>query len=97
MALQISQRKEEEVPGTSGGGRNNDDLVSLKNEMSKLPAGMVLEIDTGSEKSVRGAKMMITRAARQLGTEWKHWSVDGKVFAKPEGATKRRGRPKKEA
>ncbi len=96
MPLQIAHRKEEEVPGTSG-GRNNEDLVSLKSEMSKLPAGMVLEIDTGSEKSVRGAKMMITKAARELGTEWKHWSDGGKVYAKPATATKRRGRPKKEA
>ena len=94
MPLQITHRREEEVPGNSS-GRINEDLVRIKSEMSRLGAGMVLEIDTGSEKAVRGTKMLVTKAAKELGSQWKHWSSGSKVFAKPESTARRRGRPRK--
>lgn len=47
MALKIAHRSEEEVPAPSASGRANEDLYKLKLEMSKLAAGMVLEIDAG--------------------------------------------------
>ena len=95
MALQITQRPEEEVPGAQSAGRANEDLDALKREMSKVTSGVVLEIETGSEKTVRGTKMLVTKAAKELGSEWRHWSQGTKVFAKPAGPTRRRGRPKK--
>jgi hypothetical protein len=55
-------------------------------------SGMVLEIETGSEKAVRGAKMDVTRASTQLGTRWQHWHIGTKVFAKPAGEIRRRCR-----
>jgi hypothetical protein len=97
MPLKITHRKQDDVPTPSGSGRVNQDLVTLKNEMSKLASGMVLEIDTGSEKAVRGTKMLITKASNQLGSRWKHWSVGSTVFARPMEAVRRRGRrPKSE-
>jgi hypothetical protein len=95
MALKIAQRKEDEVPLPSG-SRVNEDLVAIKAEMAKLGAGMVLEIDAGSEQAVRATKMLVTRAAGQLGVKWRHWSMGTKVFAKPAGPARRRprgGRP----
>ena len=88
MPLKITHRKEDEVPTAGGPGRGNDDLQALKNEMS----GMVLQIDADSEKAVRGTKMLITKAANQLGNRWTHWNVGSTVFAKPAEAVKRRGR-----
>jgi hypothetical protein len=90
MPLKFTHRKAEEVPSPSASGKINEDLIALKNEMSKLRAGMVLEIDTGHEGSVRGTKMLVTRAANQLGTRWNHWSVGSTVFAQPKEATRRR-------
>jgi hypothetical protein len=95
MPLRFNQRKEEEVPRPGASGKVNQDLIAIKNEMSKLGSGMVLEIETEGEKAVRGTKMLVTRAANQLGTRWRHWNVGSKVFAKPEDATRRRGRRKK--
>ena len=92
MPLKFAQRKQQDVPTPSAAGKVNYELVSLKNEMSKLSAGMVLEIDAGSEKSVRGTKMLVTKAANQLGTPWQHWSVGSTVFAKPKVGPRRRGR-----
>lgn len=94
VALKITQRREDEVPGGGAAGKANENLLALKNEMSKLGAGMVLEIETENERAVRGTKMLVTRAANQLGTSWKHWSVGSKVFARPSETTRRRGRPK---
>ena len=94
MPLQITHRKEAEVPGRSS-GRVNEDLTRIKDEMSRLTAGMVLEIETGSDKAVRSTKMMVTKAAKELGSQWRHWSEGTKVFAKPESSTRRRGRPRK--
>ena len=96
MPMRISHKKAEEVPTPGGSGRINEDLVALKNEMQKLASGMVLEIETGSEKAVRSAKMLITRASNQLGSRWQHWSVGTKVFARPAEAIRRRGRRRKE-
>ncbi|MPZ49526.1 MAG: hypothetical protein GEU75_09555 [Dehalococcoidia bacterium] len=97
MPLKFTQRKAEDVPTPSASGKVNQDLVNLKNEMSKLAAGMVLEIETGSEKAVRGTKMLVTKAANQMGSRWKHWNVGSTVFARPMEAVRRRGRkPKSE-
>lgn len=96
MPLRITQKKEGEVPTPTASGKVNEDLLALKEEMQKLASGMVLEIETGSEKALRGTKMLITRASNQLGTRWRHWSVGTKVFAKPVGEVRRRvGRRKK--
>ncbi len=95
MPLQFSQKKADEVPAPGSGGKVNQELVALKSEMAKLGSGLVLEIETGSEKGVRGTKMLVTRAASQLGTKWRHWHSGTKVYAQPEDGAKRRGRPKK--
>lgn len=94
MPLEIRHRKEEEVPVPGSSGKINEELLTIKSEMSKLASGMVLEIDAGTEKAVRGTKMLVTKAAGQLGATWRHWSVGSKVFAKPVEATRRRGRRK---
>lgn len=90
MPLRISQKKEEEVPTPTAMGRVNEDLEAVKIAMRRLAGGMVLEIETGSERAVRSAKTLITRAANQLGTRWQHWSVGTKVFAKPAAEVRRR-------
>ena len=95
MPLRFTHRKEEEVPTPTASGKVNQDLLNLKNEMSKLAAGMVLEIETGSEKAVRGTKMLVTKAGNQLGSQWKHWNVGTTVFARPMEAVRRRGRKPK--
>ncbi len=95
MPLKISHKREQEVPMPGSSGKVNEELIALKDEMAKLAAGMVLEIETGSEKAVRGTKMLVTKASNQLGTRWRHWNVGSKVFAKPAGAPKRRGRKPK--
>ena len=86
MPLQITHRKESEVPAPSSAGSVNPALVILANEMTKLAKGMVLEIETGDEKSVRATKGLITRAGNQLGTPWHHWHVGTTVYAKPKEA-----------
>jgi hypothetical protein len=95
MPLRITHRRKEEMPTPSGSGKVNQDLIVLKSEMSKLGAGMVLEIETGSEQTVRGTKMLITKAANQLGNRWKHWNVGSTVFARPMEEIRRRGRKPK--
>jgi TusA-related sulfurtransferase len=95
MPLRITHRREEEVPTPSSSGKINEDLMAIKNEMVKLASGMVLEIEAGSEKAVRGTKLLITKASNQLGSQWRHWNVGTKVFAKPAEAVRRRGRRKK--
>ena len=92
MPLKFSQRKQEEVPTPSASGKVNQDLLAIREEMSRLTAGMVLEIEAGSEKAVRGTKMLVTRAANQMGTRWRHWNVGTKVFARPADPVRRRGR-----
>ncbi len=96
MPLKITHKSEDQVPTPTSTGKVNADLAALKAEMQKLAAGMVLEIETGSEKAVRSAKTLITRAATQLGVKWQHWSVGSKVFARPVSEIKKRiGRPRK--
>ena len=95
MPLKFTHRNQSEVPTSTSTGKVNQDLLALKDEMQKLGSGMVLEIETGSEHAVRGTKMLITRAAGQMGKEWQHWSVGSKVFAKPKEMLARRGRPPK--
>ncbi len=94
MPLRFAQKKEEEVPRPGASGKINQDLLAIRSEMTKLGSGMVLEIETEGEKAVRGTKMLVTRAANQLGTRWQHWNVGSKVFAKPAEAIRRRGRRK---
>ena len=94
MPLKITQRRQEEVPMPSASGKVNPDLLTLKNEMSKLASGMVLEIETGNERAVRGTKMLITKAANQLGKRWKHWNVGSTVFARPSEEIRRGRKPK---
>lgn len=95
MPLKITHRKEEDVPAAAAGGKSNEELDQLRSEMSKVAAGMVLEIETGSAKAIRGTKGAITRASKQLGKPFIHWHQGTKVFAKPTEAPKRRGRPPK--
>ena len=95
MPLKITHKAEGDVPGSTGPGRINDDLLALKIEMQKLASGMVLEIETGSEKAVRGVKTLVTRASTQLGSKWEHWSAGSKVFAKPAGEVRRRASRRK--
>jgi len=96
MPLKITHKPEEDVPTPGRTGKVNEDLVALKAEMLKLGQGMVLEIETGSEKAIRGTKALITRASKQLGTRWRHWHMGTKVFAKPTGQVRgRRGRRRK--
>jgi hypothetical protein len=93
MPLQITPRKAEDVPSATGAGKVNPDLAPLKDEMKKLASGMVLEIEAGSAKAVRSTKLLVSKAAKELGAQWQHWHVGTKVFARPTGP-KRRGRPK---
>ena len=98
MPLKFSHRKPEEVPTPNAAGKINEELIAIKNEMAKLASGMVLEIETEGERAVRSTKTLVTRAARQLGTRWRHWNVGSKVFARPVEEVRRRvGRPKKQA
>ncbi len=99
MPLKITQKRQEDVPTPGRTGKVNEELLALKGEMKKLSTGMVLEIETGSEKAVRGAKVLITKASKELGSQWRHWSVGSKVFAKPAEEIRRRvgRRPKAKA
>jgi hypothetical protein len=92
MPIKITHKMEAEVPTPSGSGRLNRDLVDLKAEMLHLPSGMVLEIEAGNGTSVRSTKMLVTKAANQLGSKWKHWSIGTTVYAKPAEPIRRRGR-----
>jgi hypothetical protein len=95
MPLKIAHRKEQEVPTPSASGKTNDELHQLKMEMAKLAPNMVLEIDAGTTKSVRGTKGLVTRASKQLGRPFVHWHEGAKVYAKPAEEPRRRGRPRK--
>jgi TusA-related sulfurtransferase len=97
MSLTFRHRKAEEAPSSTAAGKTNEDLIALKGEMAKLPAGMVLEIATDGARNVRSTKMLISKAAKELGIQWSHWNVGETVFTKPAVATRRRGRrPKAE-
>ncbi len=58
--------------------------------MLKLRRGMVLEVQTGAGRSVRGIKMLITRAGNQIGRSFRHWHEGTRVFAQPKGVVRRR-------
>ena len=95
MPIEIKQRPENEAPKPNR--KPNEDLIAVKNAMIRLGKGMVLEIEAGSEKAVRGTKALVTRSAKELGSRWQHWHVGTKVFAKPiEENRPRRGRRRKE-
>ncbi len=94
MPLKILHRKEQEVPKPTAQGKVNRDLEALKAEMAKLKEGMVLEIETGGQKGVRGTKMLVTRASKELGQRWRHWHEGARVFARPIQAVRRRRRRK---
>ena len=92
MALKINVRKETEVPRPTSTGKVNEEIEALKGKMAGLPSGMVLEVEVDKSKSVRSAKAMITRAARDLGANWRHWHSGNRVFAQPKAARRRRRR-----
>lgn len=95
MPMKFTQRRAEDVPtGKPGRGLNPDFLV-VKSEMARLTPGLVLEIQTSTDNTVRGTKMLVTKAARELGVSWRHWNVGSTVFARPVEEAKRRGRPRK--
>src|ERR1700680_1919609 len=89
MPLRIKHIKQEEAPKPSSTGKANTELFAVKSEMLKLGKGMVLEIETGSAKAVRGTKTLVTRAGNELGTKWQHWDVETKVFARPMATLKK--------
>jgi hypothetical protein len=91
VPLKITHLKEEEAPRPSASGRVNEDLIVLMDAMSNLSPGMVIEIE-GDGRNVRSAKMLVSRAAKQLGTPWQHWNVGATVYAKPTEVSKRRSR-----
>ena len=90
MALKINVRKESEVPRPTAAGKVNEELEALRSKMASLPAGMVLELEVATGRSVRGAKAMVTRAARALGAAWRHWHVGNRVYAQPARRRRRR-------
>ncbi len=94
MPLKFTHREEADVPSPNAQGVVNENLLTVKTEMGKLAAGMVLEIEAGSAAAVRSTKMLVSRAAKQMGSEWQHWHNGTTVYAKPRASTKRRrGRP----
>lgn len=93
MPLKFAQRRESDVPQPTRQGKVNEELEALKGELSRLRAGMVLEIETGSARAIRRTKGLVTRAGNQLGNKFQHWHSGTKVFAKPLQAARRRGRP----
>ncbi len=95
MPLKITQRREQDITLPGRTGRVNEDLVALKEEMKNLGSGMVLEILAGDGKSERAVKGLVSRAANEMGARWEHWNVGSKVYARPVGGVKRRGRPEK--
>lgn len=96
MTLKITHRREEEVPSPNSSAESNANLAAIKDEMRRIATGTVLEIEAGSERAIRGTKMLVTKAAMQLGTQWRHWNVGTKVYAKPAEQGRRRGARKSE-
>ena len=97
MPFKITSQWAVDVPMPGKTGKVNEDLVAVRDAMKNLAPGMVLEIQPGQGKSTRGVKTLVSRAAKDLGAEWQHWSADGKVYAKPTEEPKRRGRSRKTA
>jgi hypothetical protein len=90
MPLRITHRKEEDVPARSPGGTVSQELRQLEDEMLALGYEMVLEIETGSEMSIRKTKRLVTRAAKRIERPFVHWHSGTKVFAKPAAPPARR-------
>lgn len=95
MALKIIQRKLGEIPRPTGAGRVNEEMEALKRQMRELPRDSALEVELDSPRDARRVKALITRVARELGAQWKHWSAGNKVFAAPGERPRRRGRPRR--
>lgn len=94
MPLKIAQRKLEEIPVPTRAGKVNPELEQLKEQMRTLTPGSALEVDLEGEKDARRVKALITRAARELGARWRHWSLGSKVYAVPESGERPRRRGK---
>ena len=95
MPLKIAHRKAEDVPAATA-ETGSPEFQELKVELAKLQPGMVLEVETGSGRAIRGTKAMLTRAGKQAGLSVVHWHQGTKVYAKAQVA-RRRGRPPKVA
>ncbi len=93
MQYRITARREDEVPMHDRKAGRNEDLAEVKKAMKKASTGMVLEIRPEGGTTARGVKMMISRAAKELGMKWHHWSVGDVVYAQRERA-QRGGRRK---
>jgi TusA-related sulfurtransferase len=94
MPLKIAHRKAEDVP-TATIAAGSDEFNQIKAELAKLQPGMVLEVDAGSQKALRGTKSMLTRAGKQSGRPVQHWHQGTVVYAKTATTAPRRGRPPK--
>ncbi len=90
MAYRIRQVWAVDVPTPGRGGRVNEDLATLMDEMKRLGPGMVLEIAAEGDRSPRAVKALVSRAARELGVSGPHWSANGRVYARPAAAPRRR-------
>lgn len=92
MALKITRRSLEETPRPTSSGRVNEDLEQLKQQMRELAPGSALEIELQRPGDARRVKGLITRATRELGANWRHWSMGNKVFTAPAAGSRRRRR-----
>jgi len=90
VPLQFSHKKAHEVPQPGPASRVTEAVSAIMREMARVAPDMVLEIETGDEKTIRATKMLVTRAGNELGTPWRQWHVGTKVYAKPMEATKLR-------
>ncbi len=80
-ALRITHRKAEDVPAPR---RNRNALLAeIMRELKRLAPGMVMVIETGDEATVRGTKVLITQAGRELGIPVRHWHAGSEVYARP--------------
>jgi hypothetical protein len=83
MPLKIRHRSADEVPQPQGGGRVSEEFNQVKTALATLSVGDVLEIETNDARAVRGTKLMVTRAGKQLGKSFTHWNSGTKVFVRP--------------
>lgn len=97
MALKITRRSLEETPRPTSSGRVNEDLEQLKQQMRELAPGSALEFELQRPGDARRVKALVTRATRELGANWRHWSMGNKVFAAPWERQRRHGRPRRSA
>ncbi len=84
--MKISHRRAEDVPAPPArSGAVNQVLTEIMRELRRIAPGMVMVIETGDEAAVRGTKVLITRAGRELGIPVRHWHNGTEVYAKPIG------------